>query len=76
MDAVLLRPLPFPEPNRLVYIGGTAPGSDLPSEFDLSLEFLLQYQEQSKLLEGIAPYADFTNTLRVGDRAERVRMAS
>ena len=75
VDAVLLRPLPFPEPNRLVYIGGTAPGSDLPSEFDLSLEFLLQYQEQSKLLEGIAPYADFTNTLRVGDRAERVRMA-
>ena len=55
VDAVLLRPLPFPEQDRLVYIGGTAPGSDLPNEFDLSPEFLLQYQEQSKLLEGIAP---------------------
>ncbi len=75
VDAVLLRPLPFPEPDRLVYIGGTAPGSDLPDEFDLSAEFFLQYQDQSKLLEGIAPYDDFTNTLRVGDRAERVRMA-
>jgi predicted permease len=75
VDAVLLRPLPFPEPDRLVYIGGTAPGSDLPSEFDLPLEFFLQYQEQSKLLEGLAPYESFTNTLRVGDRAERVRMA-
>jgi putative ABC transport system permease protein len=75
VDAVLLRPLPFPEPDRLVYIGGTAPGSDLPDEFDLSAEFFLQYQDQSKLLEGIAPYEDFTNTLRVGDRAERVRMA-
>ncbi len=75
VDAVLLRPLPFPEPDRLVYIGGTAPGSDLPDEFDLSTEFFLQYQEQSKLLEGSAPYEDFTNTLRVGDRAERVRMA-
>ncbi|HUF35045.1 MAG TPA: ABC transporter permease [Gemmatimonadales bacterium] len=75
VDAVLLRPLPFPEPDRLVYIGGTAPGSDLPSEFPVSLEFFLQYQEQSKLLEGVAPYDDFTNTLRVGDRAERVRMA-
>jgi putative ABC transport system permease protein len=75
VDAVLIRPLPFPEPERLVYIGGTAPGSDLPSEFDLPVEFLLQYQEQSRLLEGLAPYEDFTNTLRVGDRAERVRMA-
>jgi putative ABC transport system permease protein len=75
VDAVLLRPLPFPEPDRLVYLGGTAPGSDLKGEFQLAPEFLIQYQEQSKLLEGIAPYDDFTNTLRVGDRAERVRMA-
>ena len=52
VDAVLLRPLPFPEPDRLVYIGGTAPGSDLPNEFSLSPEFYKQYQEQSKLLEG------------------------
>ena len=75
VDTVLLRPLPFPEPDRLVYIGGTAPGSDLPDEFDLPAEFFLQYGEQSTLLEGLAPYANFTNTLRVGDRAERVRMA-
>jgi len=75
VDAVLLRPLPFPRPDRLVYIGGTAPGSDLPSEFDLPAEFFLQYRNQSKLLQGLAPYDDFTNTLRVGDRAEPVRMA-
>ncbi|HKU63053.1 MAG TPA: ABC transporter permease [Gemmatimonadales bacterium] len=75
VDAVLLRPLPFPEPNRLVYIGGVAPGSDLHGEFQLAPEFLVQYREQSKLLENVAPYDDFTNTLRVGDRAERVRMA-
>ncbi|MEP6688125.1 MAG: ABC transporter permease [Gemmatimonadales bacterium] len=75
VDAVLLRPLPFPRPDRLVYIGGTAPGSDLPSEFDLPAEFFLQYRDGSKLLQGVAPYDDFTNTLRVGDRVERVRMA-
>jgi hypothetical protein len=36
VDAVLLRPLPFPESDRMVYIGGTAaPGSDLRGEFQL-----------------------------------------
>ena len=76
VDAVLLRPLPFPEPDRLVYIGGTAPGlRSSRANSTCRLEFFLQYQDQSKLLEGLAPYDDFTNTLRVGDRAERVRMA-
>jgi hypothetical protein len=42
VDAVLLRPLPFPEADRLVYIGGTAPGSDLRGEFQLAPEFPIQ----------------------------------
>src|SRR5690606_17372634 len=39
MHAVVLRPLPFEEPDRLVHIGASAPGSDLPEEFSVSLEF-------------------------------------
>ncbi|HSJ13264.1 MAG TPA: hypothetical protein VK939_02540, partial [Longimicrobiales bacterium] len=30
VNTVLLDPLPFPEPDRLVVVSGTAPGSDLP----------------------------------------------
>ncbi|MGE0158231.1 MAG: ADOP family duplicated permease [Gemmatimonadales bacterium] len=75
VDAVLLDPLPYEDPDRLVAIGGTAPGSELPDEFPLSGEFYLQYQE-AELLTGVAVYNSYTNTLRAGDRIERVRMAS
>ena len=35
VNTVLLRPLPFPDPDRLVVLSGTAPGSDLPERFGL-----------------------------------------
>ena len=38
VNAVLLRPLPFPNAERLVYIGGTAPGTDQPAEFGVADE--------------------------------------
>ena len=76
LDTVLLDPLPFPDSDRLVYIGGTAPGSDMPAEFDLAAEFYVQYREQSKFLTDVSTYAEFTNTLRVDDRTERVWMSA
>ncbi len=75
VDTVLLNPLPYQEPDRLVYIAGTAPGSDLPDEFGISAEFYVHYLEQSDLLEDGSIYFDFTNTLRVDDRVERPRMS-
>ncbi len=75
VDTVLLKRLPYADPERLVYIASSAPGSQLPAEFDSAPEFFLQYQEQSKLLEDIATTNSFTATLRVGDRVERVRMS-
>jgi len=76
VDTVLLDPLPYSEPDRLVYVAGTAPGSDFPEEFPLALEFFVQYQEESKLLDGISTFNSFTNTLRVDDQIERVRMSA
>lgn len=76
VDTVLLDPLPYPEPDRLVTISASAPGSDFPSEFGVGLEFFVQYREQSKLLEDLSTVDDFTNTFRAADRVERVRMST
>ncbi len=74
VDTVLLDPLPYADNNRLVYVAGSAPGSDFPEEFPLAAEFFVQYGE-SDLIEGISTYNSFTNTLRLDDRIERVRMS-
>ncbi|MCA9737691.1 MAG: ABC transporter permease, partial [Gemmatimonadetes bacterium] len=76
IDAVLLRPLPFPEPDELVYVAASAPGSDLPDEFGVAAEFYVQYAEEARTLESVALYSSFTATLQVDDRAERVRMSA
>jgi putative ABC transport system permease protein len=75
VDTVLLRPLPFPDPDRLVVLSGTAPGSDLPDRFGLGPEFYIQYRERSKLLDGIFLFGAGTSTLRTHDRVERIPMA-
>ncbi|MEZ5463134.1 ABC transporter permease [Dokdonella sp.] len=74
VNTVLLDPLPFKDPDRLVYVAATAPGSEMPGEFGVAPEFYLQYHEQSKLLEDSALYYSSTSTLRTRDRVERIRM--
>ena len=75
VNAVLLRPLPFANPDRIVVIEGTAPGSDLPERFGLGPEFYVHYKERSQLLDGIFMFGAGTSTLRTDDRAERINMA-
>ena len=76
IDKVLLDPLPFAQPNQLVHVGATAPGTDLPPEFGISQEMFAHYRERSKLIEAIGLGSAWgTSTFRAGDRAERVRMA-
>ncbi|MGI9626181.1 MAG: ABC transporter permease [Longimicrobiales bacterium] len=76
VDAVLLDPLPYPEADELVYIAASAPGSDFPEEFGIADEFYVQYSEEADLLSGVATYNDFTATLRVDERVERVPMST
>ena len=75
VNTVLLRPLPFEEPGRLVAVGGTAPGSDLPERFEPGEDFYLHYKENSKLLDGLFVIGSGTSTLRTDNRVERVGMA-
>jgi putative ABC transport system permease protein len=75
VNTVLLRPLPFPEADRLVMVAGTAPGSDLPERFGLGAEFYVHYKERSQLLDGIFLFGAGTSTLRTDDRVERIEMA-
>lgn len=75
VDAVLIRPLSYAHADRLLFVAATAPGSELPREFGLFDEGVVHYRERSRLLEDLAVYNSFTNTLRVGERVERVRMS-
>jgi putative ABC transport system permease protein len=75
VNTVLLRPLPFPDSDRLVVVRGTAPGSDLPDRFGLGPEFYLHYRERSQLLDGVFMFGAGTSTLRTDDRVERIPMA-
>ena len=58
VNAVLLQPLPFPNADRLVHIGGTAPGTDQPEEFGVADELYFEYRESvpgSRTSDSTAP---------------------
>jgi putative ABC transport system permease protein len=74
VDAVLLRPFPYRNLGRLVYIAASAPGSQMPQEFGLSNEFIAQYKK-SPMIESVAAFESGTATLRTDDRVERVLMS-
>ena len=75
VNAVMLEPLAFPNPDRLVLVSGTAPGSDLPERFGPGTEFYVHYKERSKLIDGVFVFGGGTSTLRTDDRVERIPMA-
>src|SRR3954468_8062747 len=47
VDSVLLKPLPFPEPDRLVGLWQTAPGVDI-KDLNASIADYVTYREQSR----------------------------
>src|SRR5467141_834438 len=68
---VLLRPLPFPEPDRIVQLAETfRAGSD---EMDVTWKQLEHLREYGKLFEHIAGFTDVGFNLATGSEAEHVR---
>ncbi|MQA92057.1 MAG: hypothetical protein GEU90_17835 [Gemmatimonas sp.] len=72
VEAVLLEPLPFPNADRLVHIGGIAPGSELPDEFGLPDELYFEYAERVAALEDIGLYGTGSSTTRAEGRTEQL----
>jgi predicted permease len=76
VDSILLTPLPYSNPDRLVMLRGSAPGTDVGEDFGLATEFLIEYQENADLLDGVASYNTFTSTFRTDERVDRLLMSS
>src|SRR5690348_11207699 len=75
VNTIILKPLPFNTPDRLVTVSGTAPGTDLPGRFGLGGEFYLHYKDRSKLLDGLFMFGSGTSTFRTDTHVERIAMA-
>jgi putative ABC transport system permease protein len=69
INAVLIRPLPYPDPGRLVWIYTNSP----PNEWPFSVADYRALDEQQTSFSRIAGYNQTTLTLNRGDVAERVR---
>jgi predicted permease len=72
VEAVLLDPLPFPDAERLVFIGGTAPGTDMPADLGVPDELYLEYAATVPALQDLGLYGTGSSTTRVEDRTEQL----
>ncbi|MEE8116111.1 MAG: ABC transporter permease, partial [Gemmatimonadales bacterium] len=74
VDAVLLRPLSYPAPDRLVAVMHSAPGLGL-SEAGHSFGNYHYYRDNSRMLQDFAIYGENVVELSGGGEPERVRVA-
>jgi putative ABC transport system permease protein len=72
VNAVLLEPLAFPHADRLVHIGGTAPGTDQPEELGVPDELYFEYKENVPGLEDIALYGTGSATTRAEGQVDQL----
>jgi putative ABC transport system permease protein len=71
VNGVLLRPLPFKEPDRLVVFWGSAPEKGLP-EVDITEGLAVLYRDRARTLEQFAAYGRTGFNLTGDGEAERI----
>jgi putative ABC transport system permease protein len=71
INTVLLKPLPFPEPDRLVGLWQTAPGVNI-TDLNASLADYITYREESRTLSDVAIWNGLTLTVTGLAEPERV----
>ena len=72
VNSVLLRPLQFPEPERIVLFYGINPRQGI-TQSNMSMPDIVDWQKQSQSFEQIAGFISGGLFLTVGDETERVR---
>src|SRR5262245_40687656 len=72
VNSVLLRPLQFPEPERIVFFEGVNPRQGITGS-NLSIPDIADWQKQSQSFEQIAGFVSGGVFLSTGDEVERVR---
>ena len=74
VNSVLLRPLQFPEPERIVLFEGVQPRLGI-KQSNMSVPDVVDWQQQSQSFEQIAGFITWGAFLATGDETERVRAA-
>jgi len=73
VNAVVLRPLPYPQPERLVRVSGAFTALNLP-DIGISPPELADYRDRSQLFDGIAGIYPINANLTEVDEPERVEV--
>lgn len=73
IHTVLFRPLPYPDPQRLVALYESMPGHGAEARGVVGLVALRAWRDQSKTLEGVAAYREKTQILMGSDGGAQVR---
>lgn len=75
VDAVLLRPLPYPDADRLVQVWTQFPEEEM-WQFHVSPAEFSDYRDETHLFDSLAAYFTGASVMTGGDRPERVEFAA